>query len=337
MEMRKVQITGGCSFTVTLPKGWVESVHLKAGDVVGLSQQPDGSLLLRARPTGGRTARTYHWMLKSEAPEHVFRKLIAIYLMGYDVIKVTGKPRLTPQIRATLQEAGRRTIGLEVVDEDPSGLTLQDFLDPAEFSLERGLRRMLHLTQGMLTEALERVHTRDPAALKALMARDDEVDRLYWMINKQYHALLQDSAFHERMGLTATQALNYLLAARLVERMADHATRIAENLLELEGNLPQAFEARVVSQGNRAIQLVRDASAAFFKKSVPEANATIDAVDIYHKEQHALLEEALELRRGSLVHIAYILESQNRIAAYAADLAETAINHKVAAVEPLDE
>lgn len=337
MEMRKVQITGGSSFTITLPKGWVENVGLQAGDLVGLAAQTDGSLVLHARPSSKRAARTYVWEIKNENPEHAFRKLVAIYLMGYDVIKIKGKPRLSTQMSATLQGATRRTIGLEVVEEDATGITLQDFLEPAEFPLERGMRRMLHITQGMLQEAFDRISHRDEDALKALIARDDEVDRLYWMINKQYHTILQDTAFASRMEITPTQGLNHLFAARLVERIADHATRIAENVLELDGPIPPALESKLHAQGQRALALLKDAASAYFRKNVAEANAVIDAVSAYQRDHHDLLSEALDLRKGRLVHIAYIMESQSRIAAYAADLAEIAINNKVAWSEPLEE
>ncbi len=42
MEIRKVQITGGSSYVVTLPKDWAESLKIKKNDPLGLIVQPDG-------------------------------------------------------------------------------------------------------------------------------------------------------------------------------------------------------------------------------------------------------------------------------------------------------
>ena len=40
MELRRVQMTGGSSFVVTLPKGWIQEMRIKKNDPVGLIVQP---------------------------------------------------------------------------------------------------------------------------------------------------------------------------------------------------------------------------------------------------------------------------------------------------------
>ncbi|HDI74885.1 MAG TPA: AbrB/MazE/SpoVT family DNA-binding domain-containing protein, partial [Thermoprotei archaeon] len=41
--LRRVQLTGGSTLIVSLPKEWVKSVHLKPGDYVVVMVQPDNS------------------------------------------------------------------------------------------------------------------------------------------------------------------------------------------------------------------------------------------------------------------------------------------------------
>ncbi|MFZ1898459.1 AbrB/MazE/SpoVT family DNA-binding domain-containing protein, partial [Methanoregula sp.] len=36
MELRRVQMTGGSSFVVTLPKDWITEMRIKKNDPVGL-------------------------------------------------------------------------------------------------------------------------------------------------------------------------------------------------------------------------------------------------------------------------------------------------------------
>src|SRR5574344_712902 len=48
VEIRKIQITGGSSFMVTLPKEWASSNGLKKNDPVRLEPQDDGSLIIYA-------------------------------------------------------------------------------------------------------------------------------------------------------------------------------------------------------------------------------------------------------------------------------------------------
>ena len=48
-DFRKVQVTGGNSFVVSLPKTWVNDVGLRASDPVAVLIQPDSSLLIVPR------------------------------------------------------------------------------------------------------------------------------------------------------------------------------------------------------------------------------------------------------------------------------------------------
>ena len=42
MEIRRVQVTGGASFVVTLPKDWAEAQKIIKNDPIGLIAQADG-------------------------------------------------------------------------------------------------------------------------------------------------------------------------------------------------------------------------------------------------------------------------------------------------------
>src|SRR5207237_10379403 len=46
VELRKLQMTGGASYTVSLPKDWVKEQGLKVGDVVAMMRRSDSSLTL---------------------------------------------------------------------------------------------------------------------------------------------------------------------------------------------------------------------------------------------------------------------------------------------------
>ena len=45
-EIRKIQITGGSTYIISLPKSWAKEAGLSAGSRVALSCQPDMSLLI---------------------------------------------------------------------------------------------------------------------------------------------------------------------------------------------------------------------------------------------------------------------------------------------------
>ena len=83
MEIRKVQVTGGSSYVITLPKEWVKSMEIQKNDPVGLIAQPDGTLLITPKPSGERrggdvcndfvTFSAWHFMTSS--PLHKYNWL----------------------------------------------------------------------------------------------------------------------------------------------------------------------------------------------------------------------------------------------------------------------
>jgi phosphate uptake regulator len=332
MELRKIQMTGGSSYTVTLPKDWVSDAKLGPGDLVGFLKQVDGSLALyphsRMSPAQSRIEVE---LTEKEGVDQAFRRIVAAYLTGYDVIVLRSRRPLSAATRRAVQAAAKRIIGLEVVEEETSSVVLRDFLDAREFPIEKGLRRMATLTRAMQEDALRLFEGQVPDLESTLGDRDDEVDRLYWMINKQYHGVLRDPTYAQKMGLNASQALNHLLIARVTERVADHAVRIALNVQALRAGRHHAkLESKMEKQARRAVQMFADALTAFHKQDVEAANQIIEDARAFRAAHDAAIRESLSLGGEEIVHVAYALDSIARTAAYAADVAETAINHRVA-------
>jgi phosphate transport system protein len=87
------------------------------------------------------------------------------------------------------------------------------------------LHRMAELAQKMTRDSLDAFVRRDSALARAVLAQDDEVD------------LLKDQSFRVLLTYmmadpgTIERALGLILVARNLERIADHATNIAEDVI----------------------------------------------------------------------------------------------------------
>ena len=96
---------------------------------------------------------------------------------------------------------------------------------PVKIALD--LPRLARMALDMLKTALDAFVTHDPAAARALIPRDKEVDAL----NKQIHeALAQHMVAHPD---TIGRCLNWMVAAKSLERIADHAKNMAEDIVYL--------------------------------------------------------------------------------------------------------
>ena len=79
MEIRRVQVTGGSSFVVTLPKDWADGQKIKKNDPLGLISQPDGTLLVTKKVTEEPLQRTKEIDVSAVSdPAFLFRLLIFV-------------------------------------------------------------------------------------------------------------------------------------------------------------------------------------------------------------------------------------------------------------------
>jgi len=92
--------------------------------------------------------------------------------------------------------------------------------------------RMRSIAQGMTRDALDAFVRRDKQLARDVIIRDDEVDDLK-------HAVLQELAFFMIQDpTTVTRAMKISFVAQYLERIADHATNIAEMVIYLvEGKI----------------------------------------------------------------------------------------------------
>src|SRR6266568_3950122 len=128
VELRKLQMTGGASYTVSLPKNWVKEQGLKVGDVVAVMPRSDSSLTLIPHekiPAGkNRGAEVTVSPPKEQDREQILRTILAQYLAGYDIIRVRFPATARPDLRTYLREAARKMfVGSEIIEESKDELS----------------------------------------------------------------------------------------------------------------------------------------------------------------------------------------------------------------------
>src|SRR3989449_11158306 len=109
VELRRVQMTGGASYTVSLPKDWVREQGLKAGEVVAVLPRADSSLTLgpheKIPATQGKGAEIAVTPTKDQDREQILRTVVAQYLAGYNMIRIRFPTTLRPDLTTHLSKA----------------------------------------------------------------------------------------------------------------------------------------------------------------------------------------------------------------------------------------
>lgn len=326
MEVRKIQKTGVSTMTLSLPKSWVEELGLKQGDPLEIDILMDGSLSVRSvHSEREERSRKVVEIGKDESGPHLMRKLVAAYLAGFNVIDVRSSERLDFELKREIKEFSRLVIGPEVIEETSNSIVLHDLSDPAELPQRKCVRRMHLLVNSMHKDSIIAFESGDERLAKDVIGRDLDVDRLYLMVVKQYNLILRDRRISEKIGVDAFEGVNLMLAARLIERIGDHAEKIARTSLIHREEGSDAVRNKLKGLSERAVDIMDKAVDSLMRKDIEAANLAIDQGD-------RLVKNCEELKPGggskecATLNENTVLDSILRTAMYAIDIAETAIN-----------
>ncbi|MCI4373486.1 MAG: phosphate uptake regulator PhoU [Thermoplasmata archaeon] len=331
MEGRKLQLAGKSTYLVSLPKRWVIHAGLKAGDTLFVETETDGSVSVRPR-AGERPAdrRMIFQERGEEARDHLLRKLIGAYTSGFGLIEIRFAPDRAPFVRRVSREFCRLVIGPEVIEEAKNSIVIQDLSDPSELSSEKCLRRM-HLTvRAMLEDAVTSIETGNESLANDVALRSQDVSRLFWMVSKQYHLAHSSSPpAADKANSAAIHA--HRLIAKMIERIGDHAKRIAATYPALSAGKPldpklsrDIEEARV-----SAVALLDTAFTALITRDIEVANKAIDGRIDHQKLIDSLSHRVASKKGEDLLALGTIVDSLGRTAGYASEIAEQAIDLSV--------
>src|SRR5208337_3541603 len=128
----------------------------------------------------------------------------------------------------------RRLVGLEMMDEDSKSITLQFLPEPSTLDPEKIVRRMGSLTRGMLRDAREALASGDRKMMSLIAERDDEVDRLYFLLVRAIRTATIDIEVARRYNLSPVECLDYRVLASFIEGLGDaiaeFSTRATEEI-----------------------------------------------------------------------------------------------------------
>ncbi|HEV2390018.1 MAG TPA: phosphate uptake regulator PhoU [Nitrososphaerales archaeon] len=331
MEIRKIQITGGNSYVVSLPKAWVNDAGLKAKDAVLVMPQADMSLLVVPKNDLRKEAKSEVLIEMQENSDRdtALRTFISYYLAGYDVIRlrVSGS---SSGLRSHLKEAIRRKlIGIEIVEETSNGITTQCLSGYSDLPLKKAIERMAIIASGMVQDAVASLQSGDLALAEEVSQRDDEVDRFYHFIVRQLNMAVRNRAIIEEVGLVAARdCLGYRLAVKSIERVADHAAGIARLVPSLRADSLGKVVKEVMKMSEMSQKVLGQAVSALIDLDVKKANESINltkkVIEIDEKMTGELLRPGME--PSTVGWFRLVLESVRRVAEYGSDIAEIAVD-----------
>ena len=327
METRKVQVTGGSTYTVSLPKEWATANDVSAGSVVEFHAEDD-LLLLSPRRENDRVEGTLD-IGGLEEDHELTRAVMTMYVSGFDVITLETA-RISAEQRRVIRNAVQGLVGLEVIEETSDRVVLQDLLDSSELSVHNAITRMQLVSLTMLEDAIEALIEDDDDLAEDVKQRDEDVDRLWYMVSRVFRTVLRNPTAATDIGFPRETVFDYQSSARQLERIADHAAKIAQFSKEL-GDVDDEVAAALTELHDDAADVIDTAMDALLEADSDRSTALArEATDsILDIDQHARhIDELLRERDAHEAQLlGLVVDSLSRSADYGGNVAETALQN----------
>jgi phosphate uptake regulator len=337
-EQRKLQVTGGSTFILSLPKDWAIKNELKRGSAMIVREEDDGSLSISPSsfPKKERQDEAFIKASQNDNPDAVMRTAISAYLSGYNIIHIraAAQKTLASKLRNHLKGFARSyLVGTEIVIDTPTELTLQVLLNYPELTVQNALSRMSIIASSMHKEAIGALRKLDYANAKAVIETDREVNRFALYIVRLLKLAVANQRVVKEIGIESQrECLGYRLIAKSVERTADHATKIAENTLQIGEPVNEDILDKLGKLSGLANAMFEDCMEALFKHDFNLAESVIEKLSQVYEAEKETVESLSKAKADEMVDLRLIIESIRRTAEYASDISEVVLNMNVESV-----
>jgi phosphate uptake regulator len=328
IEARKVQKTGGSSYIITLPIEWIKKHGIEAKDTIGVISQPDGNLLVTPYMSSEKVVKEKKFDIDEiKDSDFLFRLLVGAYIMGYNLIEVKSSKKFESIMRDTVKKFSKITIGTEILEESDNAIKIRDLIDPREMLFEKTIKRMYILANNMHEDALKALETGDKKLAEKVIEDDDEIDRVNWFVERQAHIVLQDIILCQKLDITLEDASNYKFISRFLERIGDHAVKIAKNVILIDyQKIDKKLYENIMKASDISLELLNKSLDAWLQKDLNLANENIESLKILTNACNAI---KINPNSEYLVEIGFIIESIRRTGEYSSDISEIIINNLI--------
>jgi phosphate uptake regulator len=323
----------------------MSEMRLKAGDPVTIVREANNYLSII--PSVTRSSSTLDEaisnVLHTESSNTIKRKVISMYLAGYNVINLKAKTgRISPSQRDAVREVVRRNlVGTEIIADASEIITIQVLLSVPELSINTAVRRMFLIASAMHRDAMLALAELNYELAEAVIKSDDEVDRFSLYILRNLVIATQNERILQEIGLKkSSDCLSYRVAVKSIERIADHASGIADKCISIKEKIDDQIIQRIDSMSKRSVALITDSVEAFLRRDYALADSIVDKANEMRSIENEVLtfidNNESSSTESNGINIKLILEDIRRTAEHASDIAEAAMNQTIRGVIELN-
>ena len=335
-QTRKMQLSGGSTYIISLPKNWIEDLKIKVGENVMIVKNSNNSLTLFPREKSEQKKKSTAVIPSSQkdSGEFIKRKIIAAYLAGYKTVKIKTKGmRIPSEHSKSVRDLVRSAmIGTEIVESSSESIVIQVLTRLPELSFDTALKRMYLMASNMVRESIEALEKTDTIHADEISNMDDEVDRFSLYMRRNLVLAVGNESVLQDMGLRKpSDCLGYRTVVSRIERIADHASLIAKRIKFIEDEIEPKITSKIKSLSEKSLEVFEESITAMQEHDFEKAERVAEKVNHVIDEEKQIMSKIKETEKNVTI-IRFVLEDLRRIAEYSSDIAEVAIDENIQSI-----
>ena len=220
MERRKIQLIAGTTYSVSLPKDWINKNKLMKNNEVLIHEKNDGSLSISTAFEKKEELKEISIDVDNHA-NSIEQILFSVYYLGVQTITLNSKNGLTKELKLSIRKALSKMSGSEISYEDDNKITIQVFLDKSKVDIIQLLYRISMLTEISIEDIFENPD------MKEIRINEDEINRLYHLIIKIISLSLTNSSVLNSSNIKNSLFIpSYSLIGKKMENIGDNIKRL---------------------------------------------------------------------------------------------------------------
>ena len=331
IERRNIQISGGSTYVISLPKKWIEKLNLKNGDSMQIVNNPNNSITLSA-DSAQEVSSIYPEIKikKTDSVESIKRKIISLYISGHNFM-VLNSPRakIETDVRSMVMKLIRtKFVGTEIIESDSESITIKVLTATPEMKLELAFNRMFKSTSNMFSETMHAIEKGDSEYAQEIIHMDDEINRFSYYLTRNLVMALDDANILSALGLEkSSQAIGYRRIITCVEKIADHITTIAKLVVDMDKTISK-IPKDILNTYQKTIEIFDKTIILISERDYSQAEKYADEIEALIDEANISLKSTKTTSEASVVYQNLIYENR-RILDYLLDVSEAVMNDTV--------
>lgn len=292
METRKLQLIGGSSYMVSLPKDWIKANKLRQGDEIALEVEDKViTLYPRGFKDDLKISKVEIENLRRYDDKFLRRFIYALYIQGIDEILITDK-NLNPRLIAKISEIVKSLIGIEIIDA--SDKVVLRCLTVTDFDVYGVVRRMTQIVVTMIHTILDAIVRNDISAINEIKNLEIDSDRLYLLAVRQEHRLIREFSSPARWN-ELRLILGIRTVAKLIEEILDNLENFSSYVLQLKNFEEREMLGNFLQKLSGAFEVT---TRAYFNSDLELSEDSIQLLEQIEEEMIKKIEGTSQYRLG---------------------------------------